>query len=59
MDGVIDLAEYEDLNSGVSVPETGPDDEKGVMGCDAGCIFGFIAEPDSAGPDDENGVVFC
>lgn len=54
----MDLAEYEGLNSGVSDPDTGPDDAKGVVGCGEGCIFGLIAEgPDPTGPDDENGVV--
>lgn len=60
MDGAIDLAEYEGLNSWVSEPDTGPDDEKGVVGCGARCIFDLIAEgPDPTGPDDENGVVVC
>lgn len=60
MDGAIDLAEYEGLNSWISEPDTGPDDEKGVVGCGAGCIFGLIAErPDPTGPDDENGVIVC
>lgn len=59
MDGAIDLAEYEGLNSWVSEPDTGPDDEKGVVVSGAGCIFGLIAGPDPTGPDDENGVLVC
>lgn len=59
MDGAIDLAEYEGLNSEVSEPDTGPDDEKGVVGCVAGCRFGLKVGTDPTGPDDENGVVAC